>query len=473
MSCPLHLHARACPDTLGLVTPEYRWTYAQFDARVASMRKELEEAGVENGSRVGFAATRSARSVLLLWALWRAEAVAVLISPRLPRSQRIVKALQVECDVVLGTEGGASTTSTLPVRDLPRVPVRSELQQMSHSGSLPQDRDATIVFTSGSTGAPKAALHTWANHLYSAKGANANLPLERGDRWLLSLSLSHVGGLAILVRAALAGATVVVPDPDASLAASLRNTDATHVSCVATQLRRLLAERDRPPHALRAVLLGGGPLPGPLLDRAHAQGWPVLTTYGSTEMGSQITTTPPGGDRSTLDTAGFRLAHRELRIDDDEQICVRGRPLFRGYIDEDGLHDPRNGDGWFPTGDRGRLDAQGRLHVLGRMDHMFVSGGENIQPEEIETHLEHMEGVERAVVVPVPSSEFGNRPVAFIDTSAPIREDALCAGLEHVLPRYKIPDSFNSIPEACEDEVRGPDRACLRTWAAEHHVPHS
>jgi O-succinylbenzoic acid--CoA ligase len=335
----------------------------------------------------------------------------------------------------------------------------------------PTHRRATLVFTSGSTGTPKAVLHSWANHLYSAKGSNANLPLHSGDRWLLSLPLYHVGGLAILVRCALAGAAVAVPDQDASLSATLDATGATHASLVATQLRRLLEAREALPRRVRGLLLGGGPLPEGLLRRGHERSWPLHTSYGSTEMASQITTTPPGAPLSTLRTAGRRLPHRRLRIDADGQILVAGPTLCLGIAEGNALHDPRT-HGWLPTGDLGRLDAQGRLHVQGRTDRQFISGGENIQPEELEAALERGDRIARAVVVPVPDPEYGRRPVAFLRTTGGPLPEEWRDRLRAELPSFKVPDAAYPLPEAATEGRMKVDRADL-IRRAQHLYDHS
>jgi O-succinylbenzoic acid--CoA ligase len=338
-----------------------------------------------------------------------------------------------------------------------------------HVSSPDPDRPATILYTSGSTGTPKAALHTWRNHLYSAKGANANMPLREGDRWLLTLPLYHVGGLAPLVRCALAGAAVVVPAADRSLADSLRRRRATYASLVPTQLRRLLdADEDAPPSSVRGLLIGGGPIPPTLVRRAQERGWPVLASYGCTEMASQVTTTGLGAARAALESAGRRLPHRRLRIDDGE-ILVAGPPLFDGYVTADGIEDPRRADGWYPTGDRGRIDAAGRLRVLGRTDRMFVSGGENVQPEEIEEALERLSGVERAIVVPVPDPEYGARPVAFVDGPTAGRGEALSAALAERLPGFKIPEAFHPLRSPRDEEGLTVDREQLKRRARALH----
>lgn len=468
MTWPLRLHAQASPAAPALVAPNRTWSYEELDRAVEGTAHRLRQEGIGAGDRVALVPERRPGAVLLLWALWRIGAVAVPLSTRLPPSVQQEQAARVGCRVAVrrdGTDapivqGGREVTWESVVSDSGPKAWRPPPQE--------PERDATIVFTSGSTGRPKAALHTWANHLYSAKGSNANLPLQRGDRWLLSLPLYHVGGLAILVRCALRGAAVALPDPDADLATALRAARATHVSCVATQLRRLLDALEGAPPSLRAALLGGGPLPAPLLDRAAANGWAVLTSYGCTEMASQVTTTAPGAPRSAHETAGSRLPHRRLRIDPDGQILVAGPTLFRGYLTEDGLVDPRTDEGWYPTGDRGRLDAQGRLHVLGRIDRMFVSGGENIQPEEIETALERLPGVERAAVVPVPSAEYGRRPVAFVRAEGRLDASSLQHSLRDRLPGFKVPDAMYPFPDAALDSGLKVDREALQQWAMRH-----
>ncbi|MFB6099298.1 MAG: AMP-binding protein, partial [Salinibacter sp.] len=449
MPCPLHRHARARPDALALWTPERRWTYAEFDAAVGATAARLRDMNFTGGHRVAMQLRRGPDLIFLLWALWRTGSVAMPLSTRLPADEARRVARRMEATFFV-TRTPAEETRETGVDDTcsPDRLVEHMGQGDPDPGAQFLHRRATILFTSGSTGQPTAVLHSWANHLYSAKGSNANLPLRASDRWLLSLPLYHVGGLAILIRCALAGAAVALPDPDGSLSAALDATGATHLSLVATQLRRLLGARDGPlPSRVRGVLLGGGPLPDALLRRGHRRDWPLLTSYGSTEMASQVTTTPPGAPLDDLRTAGRCLPHRRVRVGDAGRIHVAGPTLCRGVEKEGAFRDPRI-DGWLPTGDLGRIDAQGRLHVQGRTDRQFVSGGENIQPEEIEAALEHIDEVERAVVVPVPSEEYGRRPVAFVRSATGALPARWRERLEAVLPRFKIPDAMHELPEA-------------------------
>ena len=464
--CPIHRHAQARPGALALWTPDRRWTYAALDAAVAATGRHLRERGWADGARVALRLPPGPAFVVLLWALWREGAVAAPISTRLPdvEAWRATSRLHARGLVTRNREAlneGGGGADAVPPESL--VVRNATSRPASTARSI--RRRATILFTSGSTGRPTAVLHSWANHLYSAKGANANVPLRVGDRWLLSLPLYHVGGLAILVRCALAGAAVAVPGRDASVSEAGATTGATHLSLVPTQLRRLLdARQGRAPERVRAVLVGGGPIPSGLLRRGSDRGWPLHTSYGSTEMASQITTTSPGASRADLQTAGRRLPHRRVRIAEDGHILVAGPSLCVGVIEGDTLRDPRE-DGWYPTGDVGHVDAQGRLHVQGRVDRQFVSGGENIQPEEIEAALERVDEIERAVVVAVPHEAYGHRPVAFVRTRGPLRPDAWRQTLSTSLPKFKLPDAIRSLPEAAVDGQLKVDHEALRQRA--------
>ncbi|MFQ5571910.1 MAG: o-succinylbenzoate--CoA ligase, partial [Rhodothermales bacterium] len=329
---------------------------------------------------------------------------------------------------------------------------------------------ATVVFTSGSSGRARAALHTFGNHFYSARGSNENIALRSGDRWLLALPLYHVGGLGIVFRCLLAGATLVVPEPEESTGEAVSRYGISHLSLVATQLGRLLREGlPRDPGAMKAVLLGGSAIPPSLTREAHARGWPIHTSYGMTETASQVATTPPGASLADLGTSGRVLRYRRIKVEDGE-ILVKGKTLFQGYVEGDTRHPSCDSEGWFHTGDLGTLSTDGFLRVYGRKDNMFISGGENIHPEEIERALCMLDGVRQAIVVPIADATFGHRPVAFVQTSgeAPVLEE-LALHLAPVLPRFKIPTTFYAWPEAASTSDMKVDRAYFQRCAMQVH----
>jgi O-succinylbenzoic acid--CoA ligase len=452
--------ALAAPKDAALIGARGVTSYEELDRLVSAAAVRLGE--LEAGSRVALYLQRDERYVALLLALIRAGHVACPLSDRVP-SRGVAPLLErAACSALISDdEELLRTAGANLLRPKPEDLLR-ESQQFAEPADIPLGRPATIIFTSGSTGVPKAALHTFGNHYHSALGSNANIALMPGDRWLHSLPLYHVGGLSILFRCLLAGATVALPQQGTPPGEAIAGFGATHVSLVSTQLLRLLRE-DADPGGLEAVLMGGGPIPASLVDEAVARGLPVHTSYGLTEMASQVTTTPPGVSLEELRTAGRVLPHREVAISGSGEILVRGQTLFAGYVEGERLDRPLDAEGWFHTGDLGELDDNSYLRVRGRMDNLFVSGGENVQPEEIEEALCRLEGIVEAVVVPVPDEEFGARPVAFIRTDD-LEPGDLAHELEPVLPRFKIPISFHPWPEEAPRGMKV-DRAALRERA--------
>jgi o-succinylbenzoate---CoA ligase len=417
---------------------------------------------LEPGSRVALHLPKDERYVALVLALIRAGHVACPVSDRLPQQGVALLLERAACSALISEDQELLQTAGVGLlRPAPEALLR-EGNQPAGSTGIPQEQPATIIFTSGSSGVPKAALHTFGNHYYSALGSNANIALRPGDRWLHSLPLYHVGGLSILFRCLLEGATVALPQPGTSPGESIASFGATHVSLVSTQLSRLLRE-SVDLGGLEAVLMGGGPVPPSLVDEALARGLPLYTSYGLTEMTSQVTTTPPDASIEELRTAGRVLPNREISISESGEILVRGETLFAGYAEGEELDRPVDEEGWFHTRDFGELDESGYLRVGGRMDNLFISGGENVQPEEIEEALCRLEGVDEAVVVPVPDEEFGARPVAFVRAAGREPEE-LAQELEPLLPRFKIPISFHPWPERARGGMKV-DRASLSELA--------
>jgi O-succinylbenzoic acid--CoA ligase len=447
--CPLRAAALASPEAEAVVAASDAVSYAELDHRVSAAALHIGELGLGDGKRVGLYLPKDERYLMLLLAVMRAGGVACPVSTRLPPAGVAPLLKRAGCSALISDDQRV-LEAVEGIRGLrPGVVLDSSADPSGWQEPLDVDLDrpSTVIFTSGSTGVPKAALHTFGNHYHSALGSNANIALAPGDRWLHSLPLYHVGGLSIVFRCLLAGAAVALPDPAQFLGEAVAALGATHVSLVSTQLLRLLRE-DADLGGVKAMLLGGGPVPAYLIDEALARGLPIHTSYGLTEMASQVTTTPPGAAREELYTAGRALPHREISVSGEGEILVRGETLFAGYVEGEGIDLSLDAGGWFRTGDLGEISAEGSLRVGGRRDNLFVSGGENVQPEEVEEALCRLDGVEEAVVVPVPDEEFGARPVAFVRVAHGAPEpEALSRALGASLPRFKVPVAFHPWPD--------------------------
>lgn len=322
---------------------------------------------------------------------------------------------------------------------------RDVLATLPPPAMLPDDdRPLAIVPTSGSTNGARGVVLSREAFVSSAEASAQNLGWEEEDRWLLSLPVGHIGGLSILMRCLVGRHTLVVHrvprfDPE-EIARVIEEQHITLLSLVPTTLRRLLDLRPEfdPPSFLRAVLVGGAAVPPALREEAVDRGWPILTTYGLTEACSQVATQPYILAQSGQTRAGAPpLPGIEVRVR-DEIIEVRGPQLLSAYLGEE--ENPLDADGWFQTGDLGRLDEDGWLHVLGRRDGIIVTGGENVLATEVEAALEEHEAIEAACVFGLDDAAWGEAVTAvLVATAAPPADGELIAHLAERLARYKIP----------------------------------
>ncbi len=400
MKCPLFLFAQESPKQIAYRDDENILTAYELNQWVEGTAVKLEREGIKPCDRVSFQGTITLQTIVLLFSLLRIGAIACPLNFRNP---------------------------LLPLNALDSIHI--DLRNFTiEKGSyreveIDEEACALFLFTSGSTAIPKIAALSLANFFYNALGALKPLALTSQDTWHLSLPLYHVGGLSILFRCFLAHAAIVV---------GKEGDNASFVSLVPTQLYRALQQGKSLQN--RSLLLGGAPLIEELCAQATKKGARVFCSYGMTEMGSLI----------TLNNAP--LKYREVMIDAEGEICVRGKTLFKGYWDKErGLTLPVDEEGWFKTKDLGYWSKGKTLSFVGRKDNLFISGGENIQPEEIEKAICLHCNVEAAFVVPIKDPEFGEVPVVFIKEALTI--EAIKLALLPILPKYKIPRAVFPLPQ--------------------------
>lgn len=268
---------------------------------------------------------------------------------------------------------------------------------------------ATFIETSS---ASKIVSHTLESHLISAKAAIKALDIQMEDRYCLNLPLFHVAGIATLLRTFVAGAHLIFEE---------ELDRATHVSMVPTQLFRFVQEGKKIPN-LKCLLLGGAPISPTLKEKA--KDLPLVASYGMTETGSMVL-------MQKKDEPIEVLPHTECSRGKDGELFLRGKTLFDHYVGQE-KRDPNQ---WFATKDI----ANEKLEIMGRKDRQFISGGENIQPEEIEQALSKIEGIIEAKIQPIEDPEWGMRPIAKVLSIKEFTESDLKDALKEVLPSFKIP----------------------------------
>ena len=429
-------------------------TYQQFDQSVDFTNEYLKNVGIKARDRVAVLGTNCLEYLILLWALWRKKAIACLLSPRLPPKILLHQFKKMNCQAIwLSSQfDNLPIFNSLKKFSLKEIKLSKEKYKGLPKAFVNDKQESTILLTSGSAGEPKAVVLTLGNHVYNALGSNENIPVQPRDRWLLSLPLYHVSGLGILFRVILGKGALVLPPEKMDLINTIKKCSVTHISLVPAQLFRLLQDRGhiKTLKKLKVILLGGSPIPPLILKRAKECRLPVFTTYGLTEMASQVATSPQPifALPASFSSKKKILKYREVKITQDQEILVRGRTLFKGYLKAKKVILPLNKQGWFQTGDLGSFDKGGFLTVIGRKDDMFISGGENIYPEEIEREILKIQNIEEVLVGPLADQEFGFRPIAFIKFKAKkkISPKIIIRALKQSLPRFKIPDQFYPWP---------------------------
>jgi O-succinylbenzoic acid--CoA ligase len=474
---PAWIEARAAlaPDAPALAWRGGAWSHGELAARARALAAGLRAHGVGRGDRVAALLGNRPDFAALFHAASLAGAVLVPLD---------VRHAPVEIGRALADSGArllvcaeAAHADAEPFPGVRRV----DADALAAAGAAappgeparPEpERPLAILYTSGTTGRPKGAILTHASFWWSAALSAAHLGAPPGERWLACMPLHHVGGLAILARAAIFGAGVVLHERfDAeAVAESLARDGVTIASFVPTMLRRVLAVRPGPPPpSLRCVLVGGAPTPPALLAEAWRRGWPAAPTYGLTEACSQVATLPLAEIGRRADGAARPLFGVELEIrgadgrsrapGEPGEIAVRSPAVMAGYHARPEATARVLRDGWLLTGDVGVLDAEGWLRVLDRRDDLVVSGGENVYPAEVEAALESHAAVAEAAVAAEPDPDLGGRVAAWIvpAAGAAVDEDALRAYCRTRLAGYKVPRAFHvvaSLPRTPSGKLR-------------------
>lgn len=436
---------RGVASALRLDNETLHWT--QLCERIDALAAGFQAQGVHDGDGVALCARNRGETVLAWLALLQCGARVLPLNPRLPTT--LINALLPGLTLrhVLNLENSEIADS------LPRLTLRESTGY--HDVGWRPERLASMTLTSGSTGLPKAAVHTCTAHLASAQGVLSLIPFSPDECWLLSLPLFHVSGQGIFWRWLYSGAQMAVSERP--LAQALHGC--THASLVPTQLWRLL--NDEQPLSLKAVLLGGAAIPADLTKQASAMGIRTFCGYGLTEFASTVCAREANGG----DDVGTPLAGRELKLVKGE-VWLRAQSMASGYWRDGALVPLVNAEGWFATRDRGEI-RDGKLYIVGRMDNLFFSGGEGIQPEAVERVIVAHPAVSQVFIVPVDDPEFGQRPVAVVDSESDVDLSVLAGWAKDQLAGFQQPCHWLRLPETMKNSGIKVSRHQLREWVAQ------
>ncbi|MES2937238.1 MAG: AMP-binding protein [Pseudomonadota bacterium] len=448
------LQARVRPDAVALRFEGEVLSYSALHTRVRQAAAIAWHGwGVRPGDRVAWLGGNHPGQLVLLFALAEIGAMLLPLNFRLAPAEWDAMVADVGAAHVVHDAEWADAARALAVRNGMAAHAVRELEQAAPvEQDVPRHGDVTspvlLVYTSGTTGGPKAAVHTQGNLLAGMRIAAQVQGMHPGDRILTVLPMFHVGGLCIQTLPALgAGAEVILhPRFDAARTlADIRALRPTLTLQVPPTMKALAEHVDwagTDLSCLRAVWAGSSLLPRALVEAFHACGVPVCNVYGATETGPFSIALPPARAFDHVDGCGWPAPEVEVMLDGADassgEVWVRAPNVVQRYWPDIPACDAQ---GWFRTGDLARRHDDGSYAIVGRIKDLIISGGENIHPAEIENALAEHPAVAECAAFGLPDAQWGEVVAVAVvrNPGAQADEAVLAAYLAQRIARYKLP----------------------------------
>ncbi len=477
--------ARLNPRTEALVEVERgrRFTYAELDARANRIANALRARGVAQGDRVAILMMNGVEFVESYFGAAKIGAVVVPLNWRLVPDELAFILGDAGARVLLYDADFDAAATALQGRDLPverwlRVGAGSEAPGFSEdydaacreASEAEPETDAAdddrlfIMYTSGTTGLPKGAVHTHATMTWASFTINMTADQRHGDRYLLMLPLFHVGALTPLTCGIHRGVTVVLMrgfDPTRAWETIEREGVTTGLA-VPAMLQFMWAVPDRTQRdvsRLRWIMSGAAPVPLPLIEQYAEAGIEIHQVYGLTETCGPACLISPEEAIAKAGSTGPAFFHTEVRVVDEAgrdvapgqvgEVIVSGPHVMVEYWNRPDATAETLRDGWLLTGDLATVDKEGFVTIQDRKKDMIISGGENVYPAEIESALAAHPKILECAVIGMPSAKWGESPAAFVvpHRGETLSADEVIAWCKDRLARFKIPRVVELVDE--------------------------
>lgn len=481
------------PDRLALIAldntqRETRYTYGQLDTLARAAARGLRKRGLAAGDRIAVLSANSGEFLVLLLGALRAGITVVPVNYKFP---------QALSDFVIADSGAKlvfcdgprrdNTPAGLPVIEFGRDDEQGFNAMLDHGDFMtvtpaPQDV-AMFLYTSGSTGKPKGVKLSHHSHLWVVKTRLNGQDLA-SQRYLVAAPMYHMNALA-LCQLALAGGSTIVLLPQFDARAYIHATSryrVTWLTSVPPMMAMMLREQEALVNAdlssVQVVRMGSAPASAALLQaiRAVMPQARIINSYGTTEGGPVTFGPHPEGKTQPVLSIGYKHPQVDVRLIDEQGmeadqgvLQLRSPGIMLGYHNRPDIVNAITDDGYYVTGDVLRRDEDGFFYFVGRNDDMFVCGGENIFPGEVEKVLETHPGIEQACVIAVPDDIKGHKPVAFVVLApgAALDEGAIKAHALANAPAYQHPRRVWTLPALPLASTGKVDRKLLKERALE------
>jgi acyl-CoA synthetase (AMP-forming)/AMP-acid ligase II len=450
-------------DAEAVVEGDLRLTFGELADRVLRAAGAFAGAGVAKGDRVAIWAPNSAEWIVAAFGLLTAGAVLVPVNTRFKQAEASDIVRRSGARLVLVQEGFLGLNFTTGLTDVPVIDIKSgflasgaPFERIGGAGKISPDDIADIIFTSGTTGRPKGVMmpHTATLRLYAEWNDLAGT--REGDRYLIVNPFFHIFGYKAGVIASMIRGMTVYPFPVFDVERVLAVVEKEKITVLPgapTIYHELLAARRRGGHdlsSLRVAVTGAADIPVDLIRRISDElpFQSIMTGYGLTEAGTITASRQGDSFEDIATTVGLPCDGFELRIAADGEVLARGFAVMKGYLDDPvATAEAIDADGWLHTGDLGAMDPNGRLKIIGRKKDMFIVGGFNAYPAEIEGFLMQHPAVAQAAVIGVPDERMGQVGQAFVVLAAgeSVSPDELIAWARQRMAGFKVPRSVTFI----------------------------
>ncbi|MEA2951897.1 MAG: fatty-acyl-CoA synthase [Alphaproteobacteria bacterium] len=484
-------HTARTPNKLAIVdlASERRFTYQELDRRIGGIAGYLRRTfGIDRGDRIAVLAHNTTDILELQFACGRLGAIFVPLNWRLTNPELSYIISDATPNVIIYDGDFAASVARLcqqhaGLRQMPRAERGHERAidagySLASSELVSHDDISTIMYTSGTTGSPKGAMITHGSIFWNAVNASW-LSITEKTTGLSFLPMFHISGLNSYANPILhAGGTAVIMrnfDADQALRAiDDRALGVTHIHGVPATYQ-FMAQHHRFPETdlsrlLRATV-GGAPMPLPVLETWHQRGLTLTQGFGMTETGPAVLTLPVGDARRKAGSVGKPLLHTEVTVRHENgtptrqgevgELWVKGPNVSPGYWNRPEVNQTTFVDGWFRTGDAVRVDAEGFYYIVDRWKDMYISGGENVYPAEVEQILYQIEAIAEAAVIGIRDERWGEvgRAIITVKSGRDLSEAEVLAHCRANLAGFKTPRSIffvTSLPRTATGKIHKP-----------------
>jgi O-succinylbenzoic acid--CoA ligase len=449
------------PSVNFLASEHNIYDYAHLYGFCSRFKTHVQQFNLSESRPVALLSDSSDQLAFVIAACYLLKIPFVPLNPSITDAELKVFESQISPGAFFTDDENRSRTGDTPVLDIEKSTM-NVLASRSEIASPSSDPEKLFgyFFTSGSSGRPKAVPLKRRQILFASEASAINFKTDPNRYWLLCLPLNHIGGISIILRSILYGSAIFRMDrfEEHQVRVFLGENRLFQVaSLVPTMLTRLMEDPLFQLHLdFKALLLGGGPITQELIDRSLERGIPIVTSYGMTETCAQIAANPmlqPRGFYTPKKSVGAVFKPNEVQVRDLEtgasvapnengEIWLRGPQVIDEYLDPELTDHAFDDEGWFRTGDIGHLNRQGQLFLQNRRSDRIITGGENVDPAEIEKVLISIDGIAEAAVTGIPDDEWGQKVVALVvykNKSPEITSEKIKEMLKSRLSAFKIP----------------------------------